>query len=56
MAVPPFRQLQTACHDTPRDDTIFIFGPLAQLVEQMTLNHQVRGSSPLRLTEFNFRS
>ncbi len=24
-------------------------GPLAQLVEQLTLNQQVRGSSPLRL-------
>jgi hypothetical protein len=27
-------------------------GPLAQLVEQMTLNHQVGGSSPPRLTIF----
>ena len=27
-------------------------GPLAQLVEQMTLNHPVGGSSPPRLTNF----
>ena len=28
-------------------------GPLAQLAEQLTLNQQVRGSIPLRLTSEN---
>ncbi len=28
----------------------FIVGPLAQLVEQMTLNHRAAGSSPARPT------
>ena len=27
------------------------FGPLAQLAEQLTLNQQVQGSSPWRLTD-----
>ena len=31
-------------------------GPLAQLAEQLTLNQQVRGSSPWRLTSFDSRS
>ena len=30
-----------------------IFGPLAQLVEQVTLNHLVEGSSPSRPTIYN---
>ena len=30
-----------------------IFGPLAQLVEQVTLNHLVEGSSPSRPTNYN---
>ena len=30
-------------------------GPLAQLAEQLTLNQQVRGSSPWRLTSFHAR-
>ena len=31
----------------------YIDGPLAQLVEQMTLNHKVRGSSPRWSTKKN---
>ena len=31
-------------------------GPLAQLAEQLTLNQQVRGSSPWRLTSFDSMS
>ena len=31
-------------------------GPLAQLVEQLTLNQQVQGSSPWRLTFISFMS
>ena len=30
----------------------FLCGPLAQLVEQLTLNQRVAGSSPARLTTF----
>ncbi len=33
-----------------------ILGPLAQLVEQLTLNQQVTGSSPVRLTIFTANS
>ena len=32
------------------------FGPIAQLAEQLTLNQQVEGSSPSRVTEWLFRS
>ena len=33
-----------------------IFGPLAQLAEQLTLNQQVTGSTPVRLTIFEANS
>ena len=36
----------------PALDAVHERGPLAQLAEQLTLNQQVRGSSPWRLTSF----
>ena len=42
----------TLCFAAVSLDATFVneFGPLAQLVEQQTLNLSVRGSSPWRLT------
>ena len=50
----PVVAIGSACNKRPPDDTIISgigYGPLAQLVEQGTLNALVLGSSPRRLRE-----
>ena len=43
-------EIKQSLPEDTNNDTLIERGPLAQLAEQLTLNQQVEGSSPSRLT------